>query len=175
MLLPLRMVAPLLTAAVLACGDGAGEAARAQDRSGENAYNACRLLTSPEIDALTEKQVIMANVEEAAPERSICLWEDATGLAFKLTVYWTGGKQGWETWRVAQGLGGATLSAAEGVEPDSVIEQGVVPGLGDAAYVRELRPSLLLKGDVLAEMELSLIPHPERKFRRLATTLLSRM
>ena len=81
---------------------------------------------------------VLANVIEAAPERSVCHWEDSTGLVFKLTVYWTGGKQGWETWRTAQGIGGKTLSQAEGVHPDSIIKQGVVPGLGDAAYFSEL-------------------------------------
>ena len=122
---------------------------------------------------MTEKKVLMANVEEAAPERSICQWEDSTGLVFKLTVYWTGGKQGWETWRAAQGMGGAVLSKEEGVHPDSIIHQGIVPGLGDAAYFSE--PSLLLKKDTLVELEMSLVPHPEKKFRRLATTLLSRL
>jgi hypothetical protein len=173
----LRVTHPLsiLLLLILAGYDGVGGAAHAQGRTGKNAYNACRLLTSPEINALTEKDVIMANVEEAAPERSICLWEDATGLAFKLTVYWTGGKQGWETWRAAQGMGNAALEKAEGVAPDSIIKQGLVPGLGDAAYFSELLPSLLLKGDALAEMEMSLVPHPAKKFRKLATTLLSRM
>jgi hypothetical protein len=117
----------------------------------------------------------MANVVEAAPERSVCHWEDAAGIAFKITVYWTGGKQGWETWRAAQGMSGAMLNQAEGVHPDSIIKQGVVPGLGDAAYFSELLPSLLLKHDTLVEMEMSLVPHPETKFRPLATTLLSRM
>ncbi len=156
----LRMALRLFAIATLAGGDGLGEAARAQDRTGANAYNACRLLTSSEINSLTEKDVIMAEVEEAAPERSICLWEDATGLVFKLTVYWTGGKQGWETWRASHRMGGAVLNEAERVEPDSIIKQGLVPGLGDAAYFSELLPSLLLKGDALAEMEMSLVPHP---------------
>lgn len=162
----------LLLIAALSSGDAAWCVARAQGRS---AYNACRLITPPEINALTEREVIMAEVVEAARERSICQWEDSTGLVFKLTVYWVGGKQGWETWRAAQGMGGAALEKSEGVHPDSVIKQGLVPGLGDAAYFSELLPSLLLKGDVLAEMELSLIPQPAKKFRKLATTLLSRM
>jgi hypothetical protein len=36
-------------------------------------------------------------------------------------------------------------------------------------------PSLLLKHDTLVELEMSLIPNPETKFRTLASTLLSRM
>jgi hypothetical protein len=171
----LALALPFLAAAALACGEGVGRPAHAQGRTGKDAYNACRLLTPPEIKAVTEKDVILANVEEAAPERSICLWEDAAGLAFKLTIYWTGGKQAWETWRSAHGLGDAVISGAEGVHPDSITKQGIVSGIGDAAYFSELLPSLLLKGDALVEMELSLIPHPEKKFRTLATTLLSRM
>lgn len=165
----------LLAMAATACGEAGSRPASAQADPAKNGYNACRLLKSEELDALTEKKVLMANVEEAAPERSICQWEDSTGLVFKLTVYWTGGKQGWETWRAAQGMGGAVLSKEEGVHPDSIIHQGIVPGLGDAAYFSELLPSLLLKKDTLVELEMSLVPHPEKKFRRLATTLLSRL
>jgi hypothetical protein len=165
----------LLAAAAMACRDSEQRPAEAQAAPDKNGYNACRLLKPPEIEALAEKQVLMANVIEAAPERSVCHWEDAAGIVFKITVYWTGGKQGWETWRAAQGMGGAALSEAEGVHPDSIIKQGLVPGLGDAAYFSELLPSLLLKHDTLVEMEMSLVPHPEKKFRKLATTLLSRM
>jgi hypothetical protein len=165
----------LLATATMACGDGARQPAKAEAAAGKNGYNACRLLQPPEIEALTEKQVLMANVVEAAPERSVCHWEDASGIVFKITVYWTGGKQGWDTWRAAQGMSGAMLNQAEGVHPDSIIKQGVVPGLGDAAYFSELLPSLLLKHDTLVEMEMSLIPHPETKFRTLATLLLPRM
>jgi hypothetical protein len=165
----------LLAIAAVACGDGTRRPAEAQAAPAKNGYNACRLLKQPEIEALIEKPVLMADVVEAAPERSVCHWEDAAGIVFKITVYWTGGRQGWETWRTAQGTGGAVLSQAEGVHPDSIIKQGVVPGLGDAAYFSELLPSLLLKHDTLIEMEMSLVPHPETKFRKLATTLLSRM
>jgi hypothetical protein len=165
----------LLAMAGVACGEVGSRPASAQADPAKNGYNACRLLKSEELNALTETKVLMASVEEAAPERSVCQWEDSSGLVFKLTVYWKGGKQGWETWRAAHGLGGAMLTKEEGVHPDSVIKQGVVPGLGDAAYFSELLPSLLLKHDTLVEMEMSLVPHPERKFRGLATTLLSRL
>jgi hypothetical protein len=74
-------------------------------------------------------------------------------------VYWTGGKQGWETWRIRS---------------DS-INQGLIAGLGDGAYFSELLPSLLLKNDTLVEMEMSMVPDPKRKFRGLAMALLSRL
>jgi hypothetical protein len=165
----------VLAIAAMACGDSVRRPAEAQDSPAKTGYNACRLLKPAEIEALAERPVLMADVVEAAPERSVCQWEDSTGLVFKLTVYWTGGKQGWETWRAAQGMGGAVLSQSEGVHPDSIIKQGVVPGLGDAAYFSELLPSLLLKHDTLVEMEMSLVPRPAKKFRKLATTLLSRL
>ena len=165
----------LVALALVASAEGTQRLVEAQAAPAKNGYNACRLLTPPEIKALTEKDVLLANVIEAAPERSVCHWEDSAGLVFKLTVYWTGGKQGWETWRAAQGMGGKMLSQAEGVHPDSIIKQGVVPGLGDAAYFSELLPSLLLKHDTLVELEMSLVPHPAAKFRKLATTLLSRL
>jgi hypothetical protein len=170
-----RMALCLVTIALASCGEGSSRPANAQADPAKNGYNACRLLKSEELDALTEKKVLLASVEEASPERSVCQWEDSSGLVFKLTVYWTGGKQGWQTWRTAHGQGGASLSKEEGIHPDSIIKQGIVPGLGDAAYFSELLPSLLLKDDTLAEMEMSLVPHPEKKFRQLATTLLSRL
>ena len=74
---------------------------------------------------------------------------------------------------VLAGPNGARRAAAARTE--SIIEQGVVSGLGDAAYFSKLLPSLLLKDDTLVGVELSLVPHPEKKFRKLATTLLSRM
>ena len=35
----------------------------------------------------------------------ICSERFLTFSAFSLTVYWSGGKEQWETWRLAQGLG----------------------------------------------------------------------
>jgi hypothetical protein len=165
----------LVAIAAVTCGASGSRPAHAQADPAKNGYNACRLLKPEELDALTETKVLLASVEEAAPERSVCQWEDSAGLVFKLTVYWTGGKRQWETSRAARGMGGAILSKEEGVHPDSIINQGEVPGLGDAAFFSELMPSLLLKRDTLVEMEMSLVPHPARKFRRLATTLLSRL
>lgn len=38
----------------------------------------------------------IAEAVDMKRKRSVCQWEDSAGLVFKLTVYWTGGKQGWE-------------------------------------------------------------------------------
>lgn len=170
-----RMPLCVLAIAALTCGESANRPAHAQADPAKHGYNACRLLKPEELDALTEKKVLLASVEEAAPERSVCQWEDSSGIVFKLTVYWTGGKRQWETSRTARKMGGAMLSKEEGVHPDSIINQGEVPGLGDGAFFSELMPSMLLKRDTLVEMELSLVPHPDKKFRGLAATLLSRL
>ena len=170
-----RLTLCVLAIAALTCGESARRPAHAQADPAKTGYNACRLLKPEELDALTETKVLIGSIEEAAPERSVCQWEDSSGLVFKLTVYWTGGKRQWETSRTARGMAGAILSKEEGVHPDSAINQGEVPGLGDAAFFSEALPSLLLKRDTLVEMEMSLVPHADKKFRRLATTLLSRL
>jgi len=137
--------------------------------------NACRLLTVDEIKAL-EPSIALANVVAEEPAYSECNWEDADGVVLiTLKAYWSGGRQQWETWRTAQRLGQETLQRVEGVGPDDVVKQGLVPGLGDAAYFSPLLPSLLLKGDVLLEIALPTVRDPETKFRPLATALLSRI
>jgi len=47
-------------------------------------------------------------------------------------------------------------------------------GLGDDAYFSELLPSLVLKGDVLFELKLVLVPDAGAKFRGLATRLIAK-
>jgi hypothetical protein len=47
--------------------------------------------------------------------------------------------------------------------------------LGDAAYFSDLLPSLVLKGDVLLELNMALLEDPESKFRPLAEKLLARI
>jgi len=122
-----------------------------------------------------EHKVTMADQSEAGDNFSTCDWEDETGqFVFGLTAYWSGGKQQWQTWRTAQGLGDALLKQAEGVSGSGVVEQGLVPGLGDAAYFNEVLPSLVLKGDTLFELKLALVPKAKGKFRDLAGRLLAK-
>ena len=84
--------------------------------------NACHLLTHEEVSALVERKVTMADQTEAGDTFSSCDWEDESGtFAFGLTVYWSGGKEQWETWRLAAGLGDAALKHAEGVEAGAVV------------------------------------------------------
>jgi hypothetical protein len=137
--------------------------------------NACRLLTSDEVTGL-EPSAELANVVAEEPGYSECSWEDKDGIALiGLKVYWSGGRQQWDTWRMAQGLGERIMQQSEGVGLDSIVKQGLVPGLGDGAYFSPLLPSLLLKGDVLVELMMPTVIAPEAKFRPLATKLLDRI
>jgi hypothetical protein len=76
---------------------------------------------------------------------------------------------------MAQGLGNAVMKQAEGVAIDSVVKQGVVAGIGDQAYFSELLPSLVLKGDVLFELKLALVPEAGAKFAGLAKKLIAKV
>lgn len=116
------------------------------------------------------------NVVAQEPTYSECNWKDRDGVVLlTLKVHWSGGRQQWEIWRQAQGLGGQILQQQEGVALDEVVKQGLVPGLGDGAYFSPLLPSLLLKGDALVEIMMSTVQNPKAQFRPLATKLLSRM
>jgi len=56
-----------------------------------------------------------------------------------------------------------------------VVKQGPVAGIGDAAFFSDLLPSLVLKGDVLFEMNLFFVPNAETKFAGLAQRLLAKI
>ena len=143
-------------------------------QSGES-RNGCRLLTADELKAI-EPSVVLGNVVAEEPTYSECIWEDKDGIALiGLKVYWEGGREQWEIWRQAQGLGEQIFQQEEGVGLHSIVKQGLVPGLGDSAYFSPLLPSLLLKGDVLVEIDMPTVENPEAKLRPLATKLLSRI
>jgi hypothetical protein len=138
--------------------------------------NACHLLIHEEVSALMEQEILIADQTEAGENWSTCQWNNKSGTSpFILTVYWANGKQEWETWRAAQGLGNNLLKQAEGVSANDVVKQGPVAGLGDAAYFSELLPSLVLKGDILFEMNLFYVPHAKAKFASLARTLIGKI
>jgi hypothetical protein len=137
--------------------------------------NACHLLTQQEVHAIVEEPIDMAVVDELEPAYSVCHWESKGLAVFKLLVYWRGGKQQWEIEKVARGMADQIFRKDEGVVLDSIVKQGYVTGIGDAAYFSEILPSLILKGDVLVEITNPLAPKPAAKFRAMATTLLSRL
>ena len=153
-----------------------GEAANRASTKAATDRNACHLLKHEEVSALVERKVTMADQTEAGDTFSSCDWEDESGtFAFGLTVYWSGGKEHWETWRLAQGLGDAALKRAEGVEAGAVVKQGLVPGIGDRAFFSPVLPSLVLKGDTLFEIKFSLAPKADAKFAGLAAKLLAKV
>jgi hypothetical protein len=165
------------------CGGGKSEEAGApanaavSEPSGGNAVkdqNACHLLTHEEVSALVEEKIVMSDQTDAGESWSTCEWEDENGLSlFMLTAYWADGKEQWDAWRAAQGLGNEMFEQSEGVSVDDVVEQGPVAGIGDGAYFSELLPSLVLKGDVLFEMNLFFVPHADSKSASLAQKLLA--
>jgi len=170
----------LLTALALlavACGNNAkptiltpAGAAAAKDQ------NACHLLTVEEVSELVGKKIVTSAQREAGKTWSTCDWKTEQDMSlFSITVYWSNGKQEWETWRMARGLSDQLLKQAEGVGPGDVVKQGPVAGIGDAAYFSELLPSLVLKGDVLFEMNLFFVPDAETKFAGLARKLLAKI
>jgi hypothetical protein len=160
------------------CRGGAPEASSAGKAPAKTAAdrNACHLLTHDEVSEIAGRKVVMADQVEAGDGFSTCGWEDEAGVsAFSLTVYWSGGKEQWETWRLAQGMGDAALKSAEGVSGSDVVKQGPVPGIGDAAYFSPVLPSLVLKGDTLFEIKFSLAPRADAKFAPLAARLLAKL
>ena len=72
------------------------------------------------------------------------------------------------------------LAGSEGVGIDSLakageIKAGPVEALGDRAYFSDVLPSLVLKGDVLLEMNLALLKDAGAKFRPLEKLILGRI
>ncbi|HYN04263.1 MAG TPA: DUF4824 family protein [Vicinamibacteria bacterium] len=65
--------------------------------------------------------------------------------------------------------------AVGGSGASAVVKQGLVPGIGDAAYFSEILPSLVLKSDTLFELKLSPVPEAGAKFADLAGKLLEKV
>jgi hypothetical protein len=127
-------------------------------------HHVCRLLKPDEVKVLLDSAIVLANVSEDAPERSICQYEDDDSPVFVLTVYWKGGKNQWNASTAALKAGDKMLAGSEGVGIDSLAKAGV-----------DVLPSLVLKGDVFLELNMALLKEPERKFRPLVEKLLARI
>ena len=63
----------------------------------------------------------------------------------------------------------------EGVALDSVVKVGPISGLGDKAIFSPLLGSIVLKDDVMLEIQMWYLPKPEAQFRPLVTKMLSRL
>jgi hypothetical protein len=154
--------------------------AGASSVSAQAEHHVCRLLKPDEVKALLAPTIVLANVLEEGPDRSVCQYEDDRSPVFILTVYWKGGKNQWNASTAALKAGDKMLAGSEGVGVNSlskaaVVKAGPGKGLGDAAYFSDLLPSLVLKGDVLLELNMALLKDPEGKFRPLVEKLLSRI
>jgi hypothetical protein len=173
-------VASLLSACGSDVADAAGNRGSAQPASEAASAapgappHACELITTDEIKALAPA-VVLRNRMVDEPTYTECQWEGKDEVLISLKVYTEGGRERWDTWRRAQGMGEKMLKQAEGVSMDSVLQQGLVSGIGDGAYFSPILPSLILKGDVLLELTLPGVERPETKFRRLATAIVGRI
>jgi hypothetical protein len=148
--------------------------------SAQGDHHVCRLLKPDEVKALLGPTIVLANVLEEGPERSVCQYEDDKSPVFILTVYWKGGKNQWNASTAALKAADKMLAGSEGVGIDSlakagVVKAGPVQGLGDAAYFSDVLPSLVLKGDVLLELNMALLKNPGSIFRPLVEKLLARI
>jgi len=155
---------------LVAAGSGSAQAER----------HVCRLLKPDEVKSLVGPDIVMANVLEEGDDRSVCQYETADAPALVLTIYWRGGRKQWDASMASLAMGDKMLAGSEGAGIDSltkagVIKAGPVQGLGDRAYFSDVLPSLVLKGDMLLEMNLALLKDAGARFRPLATLILGRI
>jgi hypothetical protein len=161
---------PLACALSLAAGGASAQVER----------QVCRLLKPDEVKALVGPDIVMANVLEEGDDRSVCQYETGDAPALVLTIYWRGGRKQWDASMASLATGDKMLAGSEGVGIDSLakagaVKAGSVQGLGDRAYFSDVLPSLVLKGDVLLEMNLALLKDAGAKFRPLAERILGRI
>ena len=141
-----------------------------------NARSACDLATEAEIGALAGTMV-RAEAGRAGRGWSTCEYMGTANDVpyLSVTAHFSNGGEAFETYRAGMGIAGDMMRAAEGVELDSIVKPGPVPGLGDAAIYVELGPSVVLDGDHFLELMLFYMPDARAKFRPLAEMLLARM
>ena len=125
----------LLLCCVLALAGASSVSAQAE-------HHVCRLLKPDEVKALLAPTIVLANVIEEGPERSVCQYEGDHSPVFILTVYWKGGKNQWNASTAAlkagdQMLGGrrllqrpASVAGPEGRRPPRA-EHGPAEGSGE--------------------------------------------
>jgi hypothetical protein len=138
--------------------------------------DACALLSTAEVAAIAGEPVA-ARPGRSGRTFSGCGWFGTqSGTPYlELTVYWTGGREQWQSWRAANQMAGSLMRANEGVELDSIVKPGPVAGLGDSAAYAELAPGVVLQGDVLLELTTFHLPDARRNFRPLAQKVLTRI
>lgn len=177
-----RWVGAALCWALVACGGSdspersAGRDPSAAAAADAPARSACDLITGAEMEAIVG-EAVEVRPGPAGPTESKCeYWGSVNKLPyFSLTAYWRGGREQWEIHASGYGQAADLMRQAEGVELDSIVQPGPVPGLGDAAIYAELLPAVVLDGDRMLEMYLFYLPNAKRQFRPLAEKILSRL
>lgn len=181
-----RHVIAVVSLMLAACGGGdqpASEPAQAPEGSAAGATeaetaarSACDLLTREEIEAIAGEPIDVRSIETGQTESKCEYWGTVQQVPYLgLTAYWTGGQEQWDIQASGYAAAAELFRAAEGVELDSIVQPGPVPGLGDAAIYADLVPSVVLEGDVLLELFVFYLPDSELHFRRLVETALSRL
>jgi hypothetical protein len=198
---PLVMIVSCAIAAATGCNREAGQvdsnadslskrppAAAASKQRNEKYRNACDLLTIEEVSAaagvpVTAKETSdadgtdqEANESNRMASRSACWWEGPAGQPMLMVKgYWTEGKQWFEIGVMARGMAKSMIQNQEGVALDAVVKTGPVSGLGDKAIFSPLLGSMVLKDDVMLEIQMWYLPKPDAQFRPLVTKMLSRL
>lgn len=138
--------------------------------------DACELATEADIEALTGEPVEARPATGGVTFSKCEYWGTVNDVPyFGLTVYWSGGREQWAISAAGYESAADIFRATEGVELDSVVQPGPVPGLGEAAIYAELTPAFVLKDDVLLEMFVFYLPNSKQNFRPLAEKLLARL
>lgn len=145
--------------------------------AGESAArSACDLLPEQELETLIGKQVDVRPGKVSRSSSKCAYFAAGQEIPYlELTVYWTGGKETWNTWGAAKSMAKSITKASEGVDLDSIVQPGPVAGLGDSAVYNSLMPSLVLADDVLLEMMVAHLPNARKNFRPLAQKILGRI
>ena len=164
-----------------ACTDGesGSDAQSAAAADASSVRSACEVLTGEEVSSILGQTLeARPDPEDQGPRHSTCGYyppdPDSYGVLY-LTVYWSGGREEWDTWQVATSMAGKTWEQTEKVSLDSINRAGPVSGLGDRAYFGGLLPSLVLEDDILLEYKLALVTDEEKNFPRLAKAALARL
>lgn len=165
-------------ALLAACGtDESSPAGDPETGAAAAAHDACQILTADDVSAVMGIALeARLDPDDQGPNHSTCGYypPDSYGVMY-LTVYYAGGQSHWDTWQVATRHAGQLWEQVEKVDLDSITGAAPVAGLGDKAYFGGILPSLVLKGDVLMEFKMPLIPDEAKNFPVLAQAALARL
>lgn len=176
---PLSVMA-LVLASLHGCGgnetpDETNSAVSIEAAAPATLRDACEIITGDDVAAIEGGPIEARPEEPEGPDESSCAYGPPGQYALMyLTIYWKNGKDGWETWGAARGLG-ARLMQDPDVNVDSIVAGDPLAGIGDAAHYGDLLPSLVLVGDVLLEFKMQMLNDSRANFPVLARKAVSRL